>query len=207
MLKKLIALLTALLMLTAPALADVPDLSGLFNLFGGNAVTEEMTEEEAASVIFQMIHEELDADNLQYDTDAETMCDYFSILLETPGPLGDCADMTLYAYWDGVCIEASCREAIDPARFDEIALLCNLYNSSIYIGKFYLREYVEGCYLGYEVFLPMNASYLNEYDRYSIMEYGYFAADMINYYQEYFQMVLDGESANNTYAIWLADSE
>lgn len=209
MMKKLIALLTALLLLTSPALAEMPGLSGLLSLLGGTQETEpaELTEEEAASVIYTMINEELDAENLTYEKREEYQYSYLSMILETPSALGSCADVVLYAFWDGVSIEASCENPIDPARVNEVIQLCNLFNSAFYIGNFCVQEFDGTAYLNYEVFLPMNASHLNEYDRYSVMEYAYFAADMIQYYQEYFQMVLDGETARNVYAMWEADSE
>lgn len=210
MLKKLVALLLATLLFIPAALADTPNLldflSSLGSL-GSSKPDESLSEEQRLQIIYEMMNAELDAENIQYETVPDQQGSYYSLLFESETPMGDRADIDMLAYWDGVAICASYRDPIADEHFDEIVRFCNLMNSSLYIGKLYLCEYADGNYLCYEVFLPMDAAALNDYDRYSVMEYAYFSAQILEVYQEYFMYVLEGETAANAYAMWYADAE
>lgn len=177
----------------------------LLALFIPFAHAEDATYELHESILYALIQSSLNAEEIQYEKDEEYSATYFGMLLEKETQLG-AADMYVSAYWDGVCVSASYENPIPQDKFADIAMLCNYFNMDLYIGKFYVDpvEY----YIYYEVFLPMYAEELNDYDKYSISEYTYTAANALEYYQDYFlEVINNGESAANVYAMWYADAE
>lgn len=204
----LVAAMVALTMLT-PAMAEgsLSDLLDSLNgLMGNTGSNEELTEAQMEKIIYDMVIEELNDEKIKYDADDEYGVAYFSMNLANATALGEYADLQFYCYWDGVCINASYAMPIAAGSADEAVKLCNLLNTNIYIGKFAVDEYEDEQYVCYEVFLPMHAEYLNDYDRYSVMEYGYFTLDILEAYADYFSLVSGGESAANVFAMWVADT-
>ncbi|MBQ8556741.1 MAG: YbjN domain-containing protein [Clostridia bacterium] len=184
--KKLLALLMTLLLIVPAAQAEFVDL----------------TDEECIDAILAATKRALDAEEIEYEFDDEYDCCYFSNLLEQETQLG-CADLTLYAYWDGLCICVSYREAVPENARAEITKLLNDFNAGIYIGKFYLDA---ENYLCFEVYLPMEAENITAYNEFCITDYMFFAFDMLDTHQDYFIDVINGtETAENVYAMWLAD--
>lgn len=185
--KKLLALLTVFVLLCPAACAESVQQILRLNL------------------IYAAMNDALDKEELQYTKDEEYHCSYFAIELEESQLLGN-ADVILYAFEDGVDIVTSYEQAVPEAKVDEMMRLCNHLSASIYVGKFYVDP--TDHYLCYEVYLPMSATDMNDYDKSSIGEYVWFTASMLDYYYEYFEeLIVNGETADNVYAMWVADSE
>lgn len=192
MMKKLSALVLALLLLAAPALAE----SALLNQIG------RIREQKLLDVICEVLTNE----ELIYEKDEEYVACFLSVDLTTPSVLGDYTYISVSAYEDGVNIIASYAEVVPDAHQDELIRLCHHLSSWTYLGKFYVDPvYDELCY---EIFIPMDALDVREYDRELIADYLWTAVSVLDGYQEYFLMVInDGESANNVFAMWEADMD
>lgn len=192
MMKKLTALLLALLLLASPALAESALLSQLGRI----------REQKLLAVICEVLTRE----ELIYEKDEEYVYCFFSVDLTTPSVLGDCIYLSVSAYEDGVNIIGSYAEVVPAAHQDELIRLCHHLSSWTYLGKFYVDPvYDELCY---ELFIPMDALDVREYDRELIADYIWTAVSILDSYQEYFLMVInDGESANNVFAMWEADMD
>lgn len=216
--KKIVTLLlavmmTALLMTPAMAESSLSDLLDSLNgLLDKNTTTSssEPTEEELEKVIYDMVLGELNTAKLNFDAQDDYSTVYYSMNLNNETVMGNYADVAVFSYWDGVCINASYPVSTPAAAIDEAVRFCNMLNTNIYIGKFTMDEYDNNgqteIYACYEVFLPMNAQDLHGYDRYSVMEYAYFTIDILTYYADYFNAISNGESADNVYAMWVADN-
>lgn len=177
----------------------------LLALFIPFAHAEDATYDLHENIIYSLVKSALAAEEISYELDDEYSAAYFGMMLEKETALGH-ADMYADAYWDGVSVSASYQYPIPAEKVDEIALLCNYFNMDLYIGKFYVDPFE--LYVFYEVFLPMDASDLNDYDKASIGEYVYTAANALEIYQDYFlEVISNGESAANAYAMWYADIE
>ena len=185
--KKLLALLAVLMLLTPAALAE--DLmDGILTVSMYNEMNKLLT-----------------AEDIEYETDANYYCSYFSYEMDNPGSLGH-GDMLLFAFSDGVCISGSYEDAVPADTMNEIILLCNFFNMDIYIGKFYVDN--EDHYLTYELYLPMSPTDMNDFDRESFVDFTWLVMDVLEEYQEYFDEILvNGEEAAHVYAMWSADNE
>lgn len=179
MLKKLLALLLALL-LASPALAG------------------------AESAILGAIKTVLDAEEFAYDVDEEYDDCYFAFDLTKPSVLGAEAYVDMYAYESGVSIIACYSELPPEASRDELIRLCNAFNASIYLGKFYVSPYQHD--LCYELYLPLPGEEMGEGERTQIADALWTALGTMDYYQEYFLLVIEnGEKAEHVLAMWEAD--
>ncbi|MBQ7849368.1 MAG: YbjN domain-containing protein [Clostridia bacterium] len=189
MLEKLLSLLLALLLLTAPALAESPIFSRLY-----------------IEKLLSAVCTALDAEELNYEKDEEYDGCFFAVDLTTPSALGDEIYYDVYAYDDGVSIIAYFENEVPAGSRDELIRLCNHFSSSIYLGKFYVDAYYDT--LTYELFIPMDPRDVRSFDLELIGEYVWMAASMLDYYQEYFLLVIDGsETAANVFAMWEADNQ
>lgn len=183
--KKLIALLTAMLLLLSSACAEdsLPDAAG-------------------ERMLLTAIKSVLDKEGFEYGVDEEYSCCYFGVELDNSEYLGH-ADLELLAFSDGVTIAASFEQPAPQEHLDEIIRLCNHFNGGIYIGKFYVDSYED--YLYYEVFLPLNPM---KPDKELITDNIYLCISVLDFYGEYFgEIIRTGEKAENVYAMWYADTE
>lgn len=191
MMKRLASLLLAFLLLAAPALAENPLLNQLARV--------------RAQRLLTTICETLDKEQLAYEKDDEYDGCFLSIDLSTPSALGDAAYFSIYAYEDGVNIICSYSAEVPATNRNELMRLCHHFTSGVYLGKFYVDPYYDE--LCYEIFIPMDALDVRDYDRTLISDYLWTALGTLEYYQEYFLMVMAGESADNVFAMWEADED
>lgn len=186
--KKMLALLFALMLIGAAALAESPVVSYV-----------------ATKTIYASLCSALDAAELDYDLEIEYDMCYFSIDLSRTTYLGSSLYYDVYAYEDGVNIITFLETEIPQEHIDETIRLCNHLSSSIYLGKFYLDPYYhEICY---EVFLPINPNDVRDYDKEMIGDYVWMMAGIVDEYQDYFlEVLVNGETADNVLAMWEADN-
>lgn len=189
MLKKLSALLFALLLAVAPALAESPLLARAYT-----------------KAVLEAVCSALDAQEIAYERDDEYDGCFLSFDAEAPSSLGEVIYTGAYAYEDGVNIISTFAEYVPADKLNELILLCNHFTCETYLGKFYIDLYDNS--LNYEVFIPLDPTDIRDFDLALIGEYTYLTAAMLEYHQEYFLEVLDkGESAANVIAMWYADQE
>lgn len=188
MMKRICTILVSLLLLCSCAKADSPLLSSA-----------------SERLIFSAIQSALKSGEIDYGMDEEYMCCYFSMDLNNNNILGY-ADVALYAFSDGVSVCSSFYEPVPAAYTDEVIRLCNLFNSGVYTGKFYLDTYEN--YLCYETFRPLSALSIRSADKEAIMDDAYLCLSVLDYYGEYFgEVIHHGEKAENAFAMYLADEE
>lgn len=186
--KKLLALLTVLLLLCSAALAESPLISFASTKAMYNALCEALTAAE-----------------LDYGEETEYDLCYFSIDLPRSTFLGASVYYDVYAYEDGVNIISFLETEIPQEHIAETIRLCNHLSSSIYLGKFYLDPYYNQ--ICYEVFIPINPHDIRAYDKTLIGDYVWAMTGILDEYQDYFLEVLEnGETADNVLAMWEADN-
>lgn len=187
--KKLTALLLSLMLMTNAALAESTILSRI-----------------RVSALLSAVCDVMAAEELEYEKSEEYDCCYSAFALTTPSVLGAEIYMTVYASDEGIGIIGSYEKELSDDCQDEVIRLCNFLSCDLYLGKFYVDpDYDELCY---EFFIPMDAMDIRDFDRALIAEYIWTAAGILDAYQEYFLMVVEGvESADNAFAIWRADME
>jgi len=186
--KKLFALLTALLLLGSAALADSPVASYV-----------------ATKTLFATLCSALDTAGIEYGQETEYDMCYFSIDLPCTTYLGSSVYYDVYAYEDGVNIITFLETEIPQEHINETIRLCNHLSSSIYLGKFYMDPYYhEICY---EVFIPINPADVRDYDKELIGDYIWAMTGILDEYQDYFlEVLVNGETADNVLAMWEADN-
>lgn len=185
--KKLLALLSALLLLLTPAFAE----------------SSQMTRTEVVRLL-GAITSALDSLELTYEKDTEYDRCLFTIDMNTPSALGSCSYYTLYPDDDGVMLFVSYEAEIPASTHDELIKFCNYMNSWLHWGKFFVDT--EYNWLCYDIFIPIDPANVSDFDREQISVFVATANNLLNAYQEYFLMVATGtETAANAYAMWQAD--
>ena len=179
--KKLLALLLALLT-ALPALAETDSTDRILNA----------------------IQDVLKAEEITYEVDAEYDTCYFAVDLTEPSILGAESYVDMFACVDGVNVIASYSQLPPEASHEELIRLCNCFNAAIYLGKFYVNPYQDT--LCYELHLPLFNETIGEQERALITDYLWTAIATLDYYQEYFLLVIEnGEKAEHVLAMWEAD--
>jgi len=189
--KKLLALLAALLLAVLPASAE-------------NA--PEFSEDEAAALVLKAICAFLDSEELIYETSMEYPMCSLSFDLEKTSALGSCIGMDAHAMYDGALIIAYYEQNVPEDRADEVLRLCNYLNAETYGAKLYLSPDDLGLYC--ETFLPLYAGSIGDEEMFLLSESFWLAYGFAEFYHDYFiEVIANGETAANAYAMWLADSE
>lgn len=183
--KKLFSLLLAL------TLALVPTLS--------------LAEEDTAAYqnIYVMMQEELKAADVDMTTYDDVYQIYLGYLLDK-NALGD-ADIVLDAYSDAFTIRASYDKPLDEALVPQVLSFFNYVNSSIYVGKLVIYHEEGVWYPTYEIFVSVDPNNIDEWDRNNVLAYTSLALDTLEEMTDYIVEISNGETAENVYAMWLAD--
>ena len=157
--------------------------------------------------LMDFIQRTLDSkDGLLYERDAETY--YFTLLYEAEDDrLGE-----IFAYLDvypsGILVQASYYADVPLERVDETAKFMNLVNADLLGGKYFI--YAETGTIFYEVFLYRDFFDLNALgakEQNILLDFLSFVVTELDYDTEYFAEIISGETAENAYAMYIADMD
>ena len=160
----------------------------------------EMEEDVAIDKITAMIQSALDAEEFTYDLEDTG---YFVLTYDsTNGALGD-----IYAFLDvydgAVLIYACYEEDVPPDRIDETAKFMNLFNGEVLGTKYFIMP--DSGTIFYELPFFLDSEHLGDYEANQVLELLNSVVADIDYDVEYFMEIIGGETAENVFAMFLAD--
>lgn len=184
--RRFTALLLALalsLSLCAPALAESPVA-------------------QAMATVAAFVQQTLDDSGLNYIVDEDDPTRFILLYESNDGRMGD-----VYAYLDayssGVLIWASYYEDIPLDRIDESVRFVNMVNAEL-LGRKYFITPDTGTVV-YELHFFMDANNLGAYESEKIVDYLAAIVSDIDYDIDYFAAIMSGETAENAFAMYMAD--
>lgn len=166
------------------------------------AAFAESDEQDAVKAISALVKTALKSEDCFYRFADGDPC-YYTVTFEpSDNRLGD-MDVYLDVYSWGVLIWASYEEAAPEDRIDEIAKFMNMVNGELLYRK-YLVETGSGR-ICYELAFFMDARDLRDYEFTMLISVLNGLVADFDYDVDYFTEIIRGETAENAFAMWLAD--
>lgn len=112
----------------------------------------------------------------------------------------------LDVYNSGILVQACYEQSAPADRLDEIARFMAMVNAELLGSKYYL--YYESGSIIYEIFLFMDftdVAALDQTAQATLLDFLFSVVDEIDYDVEYFVEIIGGETAENVYAMYIAD--
>ena len=128
--------------------------------------------------------------------------DYFTLLFEADDPRLGCVLVYVDVYQSGSLVTSCWEQPLPTEAIDEAIRFVNLMNSDALGGKYYVDP--ESGYVYYEEFF--SDSLLDVPDAQSLLlDTIYVAEAELDYDVDYFMELIGGETAENAFAMYLAD--
>ena len=186
LMKKLFSLLMAFSLVLVPMLSFADESSG------------------ATQNIYNMLLEELTAANLSMTPYDDINRIYLGYMLEK-NALGN-AVIIFDAYSDGFIIGVGYDKPIDEALVPQVISLFNDINCAVYVGKMVVSQSSDGWHPSYEIFVSANPDDISTWARENVLAYMYLALDTMEEMVDYITELANGETPENVFAMWYADS-
>jgi len=186
LMKKLLSLLMAFSLALVPMLSFADESSG------------------ATQNIYNMLLEELTAANLSMTPYDDINRIYLGYMLEK-NALGN-AVVIFDAHSDGFTIGVGYGKPIDEALVPQVISLFNDINCAVYVGKMVVSQSSDGWHPSYEIFVSANPDDISTWARENVLAYMYLALGTMEEMVDYITELANGETPENVFAMWYADS-